>query len=325
MMSMVFSLTSVQVAAYSNGHVKVYEVHYFWPLDRIRIKEFDNVWNEVTRQSRGRLTFDTSPVMFGRFMALYHEYEETSEEPEQAAPEESEQEVEEVEDKETLVDTQQKPEPEEEEVPPLISIDQTEDLLVAKEASDMVLADDNSSTIVTAISERRYMISSNIGEVASIFLTAKLGVPEGLIPVQPLWVNLVTDRPPATALGFNPPDRDIMKNRLAKVIGLYVGMATIGVFIIWYTHGSFLDIDFSGEALQDERINGGAFIGTDGLQFPHKLIPTRNAIGLVAPAIAAGLSALTHTLGTLVPVIGASAFATDAAATTIGTAVDSFR
>ncbi|KAL7191037.1 hypothetical protein ACSBR2_023167 [Camellia fascicularis] len=57
----------------------------------------------------------------------------------------------------------------------------------------------------------------------------------------------------------------------------------------------------------------------------YKVIMHRNATGLVAPAIAAGLGALTHTLGTLVPMIGASGFVIATAATAIGIVVESFR
>jgi Ca2+-transporting ATPase len=93
---------------------------------------------------------------------------------------------------------------------------------VTKEASDMVLMDDNFATIVNAVEEGRtiysnirksiqYLLSCNTGEIVTIFTAILLGMGSPLTPIQILWLNLVTDGPPALALGLEPPEKDVMK------------------------------------------------------------------------------------------------------------------
>jgi Ca2+-transporting ATPase len=105
---------------------------------------------------------------------------------------------------------------------------------VSKESADIVLADDNFASIVAAVEEGRgifanirkflrYLLSSNIGEVLTMFFGVVLADVIGLVPAeagavalpllatQVLWVNLVTDGPPALALGVDPPDADVMR------------------------------------------------------------------------------------------------------------------
>lgn len=93
---------------------------------------------------------------------------------------------------------------------------------VTKEASDMVLTDDNFASIVTAVEEGRgiydnvqkfihYLLSCNAGEVLLMLVAALAGWPAPLAAIQILWLNLVTDGLPALALGLEPPERDIME------------------------------------------------------------------------------------------------------------------
>ena len=94
---------------------------------------------------------------------------------------------------------------------------------VSKGAADMVLADDNFATIVEAIKQGRkvfaniqkailYLMSCNVGEVLTVFMMTMLGW-DILMPVQLLWINLVTDTLPAIALGVEPVEPGIMKNK----------------------------------------------------------------------------------------------------------------
>jgi Ca2+-transporting ATPase len=93
---------------------------------------------------------------------------------------------------------------------------------VTKEASDMVLLDDNFASIVNAVEEGRtiydnirkfvhYLLATNAGEVLVMFFATLVGWPAPLLAIQILWINLVTDALPALALGVEPPEPDVMK------------------------------------------------------------------------------------------------------------------
>ena len=95
---------------------------------------------------------------------------------------------------------------------------------VAKNAADMVLADDNFVTIVEAVKQGRnifdnikkaihFLISTNIGEIVTIFFGLLLGLKSPLLAIQLLWINLVTDSIPAIALGLEPPEKNIMSRK----------------------------------------------------------------------------------------------------------------
>jgi Ca2+-transporting ATPase len=131
---------------------------------------------------------------------------------------------------------------------------------VAKEASSLVLLDDNFATIKAAIKEGRniyenirkfirYLLASNVGEILVMLFAMLLGLPLPLVPIQILWVNLVTDGLPAMALGLDQPEGDVMKRKPRnpkegvfarglgwKVVsrGFLIGIVTLIAFILAY-------------------------------------------------------------------------------------------
>lgn len=131
---------------------------------------------------------------------------------------------------------------------------------VAKEASSLVLLDDNFATIKVAIKEGRniyenirkfirYLLASNVGEILVMLFAMLLALPLPMVPIQILWVNLVTDGLPAMALGLDAPEGDVMKRNprhpkegvfargLAwKIVsrGFLIGAVTLLAFIIAY-------------------------------------------------------------------------------------------
>lgn len=133
---------------------------------------------------------------------------------------------------------------------------------VARGASDIVLADDNFATIIAAIREGRrqyqnilkfvcYLLSSNTAEVIAIGLTIIVGGPFVFLPVQILWMNLVTDGPTALALGAEPEDASLMRapprpvdepiltsERLTIVAAVAAYMSAVTLAVFWYSQAS---------------------------------------------------------------------------------------
>ncbi len=129
---------------------------------------------------------------------------------------------------------------------------------VAKGAADMVLTDDNFTTIVSAVEEGRnifnnikksilFLLSCNLGEVVALFVAILLNWAAPLLPIHILWVNLITDSFPALSLGVDPGDKGVMElpprnpkeslfaGRMGKLLilnGILIGANTLFAFVL---------------------------------------------------------------------------------------------
>ncbi len=140
---------------------------------------------------------------------------------------------------------------------------------VAKNAADMILADDNFSTIVSAIEEGRniyanikksviFLLSSNLGEVIAMLVAILAGMPAPLIATQLLWINLVTDSLPAIALGLDPGNKEVMREKPRSIQesffahgavrniltgGISIGAVTIISYWLGFTEHGYTPFD----------------------------------------------------------------------------------
>ncbi|OIO26240.1 ATPase [Candidatus Micrarchaeota archaeon CG10_big_fil_rev_8_21_14_0_10_54_18] len=118
---------------------------------------------------------------------------------------------------------------------------------VTKEASDMVVADDNFASIVAAVEEgrtiyaniakaARYLMSCNVGEIFTVFVAILFGPGAPLLPLQILWMNLATDSLPALALAVEPAEKDLMKRKPRKrdeaILGKHNALQILGFGLI---------------------------------------------------------------------------------------------
>jgi len=121
---------------------------------------------------------------------------------------------------------------------------------VSKEVSDMVLLDDNFSTIVAAVKEGRtiydnvqkfikYILASNMAEIWIMLLGPFLGVPLPLLPLQILWVNLISDGLPALSLSVEPAEKNIMKRKPNPINGNIIGTKWIYLILTGLIIGLF--------------------------------------------------------------------------------------
>jgi len=160
---------------------------------------------------------------------------------------------------------------------------------VSKEAADMVLTDDNFASIVSAVEEGRsiftniqkflrYLLSSNIGEVLTMFfgvlLAGVIGLSGGeagavvlpLLATQILWINLVTDGPPALALGVDPPDPDVMQQQpRPRGQGVITRRMWAGIFFV----GTIMAIGTLG--VLDASLPGGLIAGSGELPYARTM------------------------------------------------------